>query len=168
MFHTIDVLWGQSRQLFLQYTGYRQGTWGATQITKGIFIGNLASSFDNENLKKNSIDAIVCCVNGIQNHNDIPTLHIPLSDHPDENFKPYFDKIVAFAKEHENVLFHCSYGVSRSTTAALAVILSNNPDLCVPEALSTIKEKRPCACPNKSFIKQLIDWQTDLNFKEIL
>ena len=161
MYKSIDVLWGQARQKIIEYTNYRQTEWGATEVFPGVFIGNLASAFDIEALKTHNIQGVVCTVNGITHTHDLPILHIPLSDHQDEEFKQYFDSIVEFADKYDNVLYHCSYGVSRSTTAALTVILTRNKDLALPDALEQIRKKRPSANPNIGFINQLIDWTTD-------
>jgi|TARA_B110000908_G_C10214717_1_gene432137 protein-tyrosine phosphatase len=161
MYKYLDVLWGQTRQKFIEYTNYRQTEWGATEVFPGVFIGNLASAFDIEALEQHHIQGIVCTVNGITHTHSLPILSIPLSDHQDEEFKHYFDSIVDFSNQHTNVLYHCSYGVSRSTTAALTVILTRNKDLALPDALEQIRKKRPSANPNIGFINQLIDWTTD-------
>jgi protein-tyrosine phosphatase len=160
MFTLIDTIWGKVRQYAISGLGYTQLEWGATKITNSIYIGNLASAFDKEQLHLHNINAVVCCVNGIQQVH-LPTLKIALSDSETENFKQHFDSIIEFSKQYKTILYHCSYGISRSTTAALCVILSENIELSVPEALLLIREKRECVNPNSGFIRQLIDWRTD-------
>ena len=156
----MDALWGGARQVFLEQTGFTQAEWGATEVATGIFIGNLASAFDKEELEKHDIQAIVCCVRGVV-HTTLPTLHVELTDNESENFKQHFKSIIKFANKFERVLFHCSFGVSRSTTAALVVVLSRDDDLLVTTALDNFRSTRPCCCPNDAFLGQLIDWSTD-------
>ena len=160
MWPTVDALWGSARQIFLEQSGYKQSEWGATEVATGVFVGNLASAFDKEELERHNIEAIVCFVRGVV-HTTLPTLHVELTDNEYEDFKLHFESIIAFANKFERVLFHCSFGVSRSTTAALAVVLSRDDDLLVTTALETFRLARPCCAPNDGFLGQLIDWRTD-------
>ena len=160
MFRYMDALWGGARQVFLEQTGFTQAEWGATEVSPGVFVGNLASAFDKEELEKNDIQAIVCCVRGVV-HTALPTLHVELTDNENEDFKVHFDSIIEFADKYERILYHCSFGVSRSTTAALVVVLSRDDDLLVTTALENFRSARPCCSPNDAFLGQLIDWSTD-------
>jgi protein-tyrosine phosphatase len=161
MWQRLDRVWGGARQIFLEQTGFTQARWGATEVAPGVFVGNLASAFDKEELEKHKIEAIVCCVRGVF-HTALPTLHVELTDNENEDFKQYFNEIIEFANKYERVLYHCSFGVSRSTTAALAVVLSRDDDILVTTALENFRLTRPSCRPNDNFIGQVIDWRTDV------
>ncbi|KAK9802036.1 hypothetical protein WJX73_004821, partial [Symbiochloris irregularis] len=70
-------------------------------------------------------------------------------------------------KEGGRVLVHCSQGVSRSASFAIAHVLwrtgdsSGTPKQALDAAIAAVKAAREVTNPNVGFYCQLLDWQTD-------
>jgi predicted protein tyrosine phosphatase len=62
--------------------------------------------------------------------------------------------LLAFGPEHANgsLLIHCRMGVGRSTAAALAILAERLGPGNEADALATLLEIRPCACPNLALV----------------
>lgn len=79
------------------------------------------------------------------------TLEGPKKDILEPIFK-FFDSIT----ENDNVLIHCSAGISRSTATALALLLSKGFDY--DSAIKIVYKARPQACPNDTVLKLYDDY----------
>ena len=71
-------------------------------------------------------------------------------------FAPAFDFIERNRKEG-NVLVHCTSGISRSAALLIAYMMQKY-NLTFDQALDRVRDRRPCAEPNGSFIKQLTEF----------
>jgi len=87
-----------------------------------------------------------------------PCLHINISDSPTADLLAHFPTIVKFIDRHRdencNVYVHCVKGISRSTTCLCAYLMVYL-EIGAQEALAHIRSRRPMACPNKGFMRQL-------------
>ena len=64
----------------------------------------------------------------------------------------------ASAPSRARVLVHCAFGQSRSA-AAVAAYLTKHEGHSLGEALERIRSRRPKACPNPSFLAQLVRYE---------
>ena len=105
------------------------------RITNYIFIGDWESSIDREQLINNDIKTIICVNDRFKSSKNmylyeelnINHYHIQEYDIPLTNLLKYFNKtnkiIKNSIKNEENVLVHCTMGISRSTTIVLSYLL---------------------------------------------
>lgn len=84
-----------------------------------------------------------------------------------KSFQRCNDFIQAGRQSGGNVLIHCRAGKSRSVTIATAYIMSTT-GMKWEDALDVVIKCRPCAQPNKGFLKQLEEWQTNGNVVKII
>ena len=71
-------------------------------------------------------------------------MYLPVDDKPDFDISQFFNKSNAFIEKNRkrgNVLVHCIYGISRSSTIIIAYLMrfKNSFD----EAYKIIKQQRP-------------------------
>ena len=166
-------VYGKLRSYYHYYSSDDISTDSMNEIIDGIYIGDIYSASNYNNLKKNNIKSIVCCVVGIDDlyPKYIDYLNLDLIDNCDENIIRVFDESNKFiennVKDNKNILIHCIAGVSRSVTL-LAAYLIKNYDYTPEKALEVIREKRNIANPNESFMKQLHKYHTDLEITKKL
>ncbi|PPQ84081.1 hypothetical protein CVT25_003601 [Psilocybe cyanescens] len=129
------------------------------EIIPGLWIGDLASALDVEELKSHSIFSILSAMRGrVTVHETFIRHQIKLDDTEDEDilthFLPSIHFIQAELDKGRGVLVHCQAGVSRSSTIVAAYLMySQKID---PEAaLEVIKKARPYVEPNQGFLRQL-------------
>jgi atypical dual specificity phosphatase len=153
----------------------------ASQITNRIFISDIASIMNKEELKKNGITHIVSVFNGAKETypKDFTYKLIHINDDHWVPIKNFFDETTQFIHESlENnedtkVLVHCQRGVSRSVSVVLAYLLfeQNNRsqieekiiDKRILETLKFVQSKREIAEPNKGFLKNIKEYVMKLN-----
>ena len=73
------------------------------------------------------------------------------ADHPGAPTKAEVEKILAFGKAlpaDARLLVHCFAGVSRSTAAALAIMVQHHGLDKIDDCINMLVEQRPQACPN--------------------
>jgi hypothetical protein len=92
-------------------------------------------------------------------------MRIKISDNKAANLKLYFDDIVSFIHDALNdpdarVLCHCFAGVSRSTAAIIAYLVSTGSTL--EDAHALVESKRRPTNPNTRFIRDLINYEEEL------
>lgn len=136
-------------------------------IVPGLLaVGDIFSGSSVGVLRDMGIRAIVACVGTLPLHDSIyrqagiDVLQIPINDTPSENIKQYFANtnrfIHRYVQASQGVLVHCQAGVSRSVTIVMAYLLSHVcSEISVWSLLDWIRQRRPCANPNRGFIKQL-------------
>ncbi len=151
---------------------YGDGSWEASLVVMpkikngmergSIWLGGLSSAYDRQALKKHDITRIVCAVYDInpifKDDPDIIYYKVPVIDSPRENIFEYFTKASEFIEQSissgKNVLIHCVYGVSRSSTLLCAYFIKYD-NLSVTDAVIKIKRARPQVKPNIGFLRQL-------------
>lgn len=166
-------VYGKLRSYYHYYSSENISNDSMNEIIDGIYVGDIYSASNYNNLKDNEIKSIVCCVVGIDDlyPKYIDYLNLDLIDNCDENITRVFDQSNDFIESNVNnnkkILIHCIAGVSRSVTL-LACYLIKKYDYTPEKALEIIREKRNVANPNESFMKQLHKYYTDLQIKKKL
>ncbi|CAF1163554.1 unnamed protein product [Rotaria sordida] len=136
-----------------------------TEILPRIFVGNILDAQNLDRLNQNGITHIV------NSTPDLPLfwekecqyMRVDVLDLPSENIRKYFDKTFQFIDEAlhiktNNVLVHCSAGISRSPTLVLAYMIKKY-HMTLDEAFNKMRQLRQIVDPNISFIVQLRDWE---------
>ena len=132
-------------------------------ILDNIYIGDIYDAHNIEELEKNNINNVISIVPGCENiynnieykinHNCFQAI-----DNLEQDLTQYFEKtsslIENIVEKKEKVLIHCICGVSRSVTILLAYLIIKR-GYTLKDGLELIKNKRPIANPNESFLKQL-------------
>lgn len=164
--YPIAYTWGKSKSLAMPYiTMARETTWGsapfnATAITDDIYIGDLASSCNLDELKKHGITHIISVVIGVDPiyPEEFTYKNIFVNDVEWADLSPYFDPCYEFIedaiKSGGKVLVHCMCGVSRSTTIVASYLIKKR-QMKADDVIAYIKSKRDCINPNPSFRSQL-------------
>lgn len=148
-----------------------------SQITNHIFLSNWNISQDFNKLEKNNIKTIITIntvykpqsildkykENGITHH------MIELDDNHNENIEKYFEStsniIQKSCDKKENILVHCTAGISRSASIIIAYLIQKsyqirkNEKLVYPVILKMVKKERPIIQPNPGFERQLLHWE---------
>lgn len=134
------------------------------RIIDNIFLGNWADSTDEQKLKHNNIKCILTLnkdnVHTEKNRNMFDRLgirheYVQIQDSLDANILPYIDSSIRFLKKcDDNVLVHCTAGVSRSVSIVVAYLM-NEKNMSYEKAIDYVRKRRPIANPNPSFVQQL-------------
>jgi len=143
------------------------GKFEANEIIKDIYLGNIDSCYDHNELKKIGITHIISVIEGFNppypedfNYfviNALDTLNTELKD----CFKISNKFIDDALNNNGKVLIHCMAGRSRSVTILGAYIIKNfGTD--VKNAIGSIKSKRDIIEPNENFINQLEEYYKNL------
>jgi protein-tyrosine phosphatase len=142
------------------------------EIEPLLYLGSVDAFKDKKFVSK--IDAVVSITRiatedfglpsriSVQNKNH---LDICLADHEDSDISQHFDESYEFITNHilegHSVFVHCAAGISRSATLVAAYLMRVNKWTAY-EALSLLKEKRPCIRPNDGFLEQLLLFEKNL------
>ncbi|NBP15694.1 dual specificity protein phosphatase family protein [bacterium] len=143
----------------LKYTNILPNRFEATKIFDNLFLGNIDSSYDYNELKRLGITHIVSVIQGYVPPfpNDFEYLVINAMDDENTNIMEVFDDAVRFIEEgmeNGKVLVHCFAGRSRSATIVLAYIIKKF-GMDVEKSLKFLKGCRDIVQPNKYFMEQL-------------
>jgi dual specificity MAP kinase phosphatase len=100
---------------------------------------------------------------------DFKYLHVRLADSPDRNkadLLGVLDQAFACIEEARNsekgaALVHCSVGMSRSASVAIAYLMRFQ-QMTLYDAFVFTKTKRPVTAPNCGFMEQLIEYERRL------
>lgn len=128
-------------------------------LENSLHVGSSVDAHDLDFLKENEITAIVSLGSKlpepiIQRFGATNYLHINISDSSQENILQHFPRVNKFIDSHQTTLLHCMAGISRSSTCAIAYIMSKQSLSC-REAYEFVQKRRPIIGPNFSFIGQL-------------
>ncbi|GAB0086877.1 Dual specificity protein phosphatase [Sergentomyia squamirostris] len=95
----------------------------------------------------------------------IQYLQIPITDHWSQDVSVYFPTAIQFIDEARTkgaaVLVHCLAGVSRSVTVTLAYLMHAR-SLCLNDAFSLVRSRKPDVSPNFHFMEQLHSFERQL------
>lgn len=138
-------------------------------IIDNVYVGNWAASVSQPMLKRNKIGAILT-LNYENRHNagdenmfkELGIKHkvIIIQDSQMANIKQHLNDALNFVaaastnKAAPNVLIHCTAGISRSASVAIAYVIRKKK-YSAQEALNFVKSRRPIVWPNNSFFRQL-------------
>ena len=143
---------------------YRDDTFEATEVLDGLWLGDIRSCSNADNLKERNIEVIISCYLGCSANFpfDFKYEKADLRDTEDENIlddiKRLVPEIHKYLTENSAVLVHCMAGRSRSTSL-VAAYLMRYKNMTRDEALEFIKDKRSCIKPNQGYIDQLLEYE---------
>jgi protein-tyrosine phosphatase len=131
------------------------------EILSRLYLGSYPSSLNKDWLKETKITHIISC-REIKHNNEFAGIkYIDVIMHDIESQKlaepceTIFKHIQQILSEKENcILIHCTAGVSRSAAAVIYCVMKTQK--CnYSKAVDLVSKKRPCICPNSSFVEQL-------------
>ncbi|KAL4269137.1 protein-tyrosine-phosphatase [Pleurotus pulmonarius] len=129
------------------------------EIIHGLWIGDLPSALDVDNLKEHGIFSILSAMRGrVTIHETFIRHQILLDDTEDADILTHFLPSISFIQNEldkgRGVLVHCQAGMSRSV-AIVAAYLMYTKNLDVQGALELIIKSHPNISPNEGFLAQL-------------
>ncbi|XP_037901071.1 dual specificity protein phosphatase Mpk3 [Glossina fuscipes] len=139
------------------------------EIIPGLFLGNAMHSCDARALQKYNIKYILNVTKDLPNvfeaSGGIQYLQIPITDHYSQDLAMHFPAAIQFIEEARSnnsaVLVHCLAGVSRSVTVTLAYLM-RALDLCLNDAFTLVRDRKPDVSPNFHFMQQLHSFERQL------
>ena len=139
-------------------------TFEANEIIPNIWLGNLKSGINYNELKNHNIKRIVIVILGAQPRypNNFDYMVLPVRDISTENIGIHFHKAHKFidegVKQGEGVLIHCVAGISRSATIVISYLMKTL-NLTYQEAEMKTKSKRPFIRVNDGFREILLNFE---------
>jgi protein-tyrosine phosphatase len=150
-----------------------------SKIDTGLFVGNEKASCDLSMLQENNITSVVSLVRDPLGRWGSPTyrslipqnrhLFIPVLDSDTQDILVHIPRICDFIDEQlagpstpesatdTNILIHCTWGISRSATAAIAYLMRTRHE-SLDVILEFVRTKRKVK-PSETFLDQLRVWQ---------
>jgi len=140
-------------------------------IIDGLYLGSYDSAQNYDELKKRNIKFIVNLVPDmtLEFTKKIDYLHIQIQDSSDQNLLSILPSCIDFISKgikKNSVLVHCGAGISRASSVVIAYLMSAKRD-SFENIWAFVKERRPWACPNSGFQRQLKlfkEWEYQINF----
>ena len=155
-------------------TNYWLGSNGfeANSIIDGVFLGNIHSVYDHEQLQQIGITHIISAIAGFEppfpeNYN---YLVVDALDSENSCIGESFEPCCQFIKEaivnNGKVLIHCMAGRSRSASIVGAYLIKEfgmNTD----RAIAAMQNRRSIVQPNSAFVNQLKDFYNEMHGKNV-
>jgi dual specificity phosphatase 12 len=163
-FYYTTWLYGKMRSYLQPYLSTKFNT---NEIVPNLFIGDIASAYNKQELKELGITHVVTAILGVTPifPQDFVYKNIPLRDIPGEHIDSYFIKSNEFISKAISgggkVFVHCMCGVSRSATLVAAYLMYEYGLTC-EAAVKLLQRKRTCVDPNEGFRQQLEVFQNSL------
>ncbi|KAH8396045.1 hypothetical protein KR222_002279 [Zaprionus bogoriensis] len=133
------------------------------EVETGLFLGNLTAATHMETLKAFKITHIltldsVPLPQHIVDSSFLTTKYVQIADMPREDILQHLESCVEFianaVAQQLNVLVHCYFGVSRSSSAVIAYVMQRH-NLDYQAAFDVVRAKRRFVQPNVGFVAQL-------------
>ncbi|XP_062140739.1 dual specificity protein phosphatase MPK-4 [Drosophila sulfurigaster albostrigata] len=133
------------------------------EVETGLFLGNLTAATHMETLKSFKITHIltldsVPLPQHIVDTSFLTTKYVQIADMPREDILQHLEACVEFIanalEQQQNVLVHCYFGVSRSSSAVIAYVMKAH-QLDYQAAYEMVRAKRRFVQPNAGFVAQL-------------
>jgi hypothetical protein len=143
------------------------------EIIPGLYVGDIASAYNKNALKKTGITHVVTAVLGISPifPKEFQYENFPLRDITNQNIEYCFERsnkyISKAIRNNGKVLVHCLCGVSRSSTLVAAFLMYEFGLTC-EDAIKLLQSKRACVQPNDGFKVQLRNFENQLQHRNIL
>jgi protein-tyrosine phosphatase len=125
---------------------------------------------DETFIKNKNISCIVCVAEKLKINNkdsNVKVYKYELSDDDYCNISLYFDEITNIINKENIVLVNCVAGISRSSTIVIAYIMKYYK-LDLKNTFIGVRNERNRICPNKNFMKCLLDYELSLFGKNSL
>jgi len=137
------------------------------KITPSLFIGDVASSCNLEELKKLGITHILSAILGAveQFPGEFVYKNVSIRDMESEDIYPHLSESIDYMDDAitsgGKVFVHCICGVSRSATLIAAYLIKKGK-ITAEKAITQIHDIRNCVDPNPTFRKQLKEYEQQL------
>jgi protein-tyrosine phosphatase len=139
-------------------------------IKNKLYLGDMFSANDELLIKEKNISCIISVAENLKVTNSNPNIQIyryNLSDDYNCNISLYFDEISEIINNEKIVLVNCVAGISRSSTIVIAYIMKYY-NLSLKDAFLYVRNRRNQICPNKQFMKYLLNYELSLFGKNSL
>lgn len=139
-------------------------------IKNKLYLGDMFSANDEILIKEKNISCIVSVAENLKIINTNPNIKIykyNFSDDYNCNISLYFDEIGEIINNESIVLVNCVAGISRSSTIVIAYIMKYYK-LNLKDTFLYVRNKRNQICPNKKFMKYLLNYELSLFGKNSL
>ncbi|XP_038072484.1 dual specificity protein phosphatase 10-like [Patiria miniata] len=142
----------------------------ATQLLTFLYVGNEKDAADLEFLQQERIGNVLNVTQSVpcfhQETSNINYKRISVRDNCLANLKRHFEEAFVFIeaarRRHEKVLIHCSGGISRSSTVAIAYIMRYR-GMAMSKAYNLVKSRRTIINPNLNFVGQLAAYEKTIS-----
>jgi atypical dual specificity phosphatase len=133
--------------------------------SKKLYLGDMFDANNDTDLREKNISTIICVAEGVKvnqlSNTNIQVYKYNLQDTDNCNISVYFDEISDIIHKQDNVLVNCAAGISRSATIVIAYIMKYY-NLTLKQAFLYVRKKRNQICPNKTFMKYLLEYENKL------
>jgi protein-tyrosine phosphatase len=139
-------------------------------IKKKLYLGDMFDANNEIFIKNKNISCIVCVAEKLKINNkdsNVKVYKYELSDDDYCNISLYFDEITNIINKENIVLVNCVAGISRSSTIVIAYIMKYYK-LDLKNTFIGVRNERNIICPNKNFMKCLLDYELSLFGKNSL
>lgn len=144
-----------------------------SKITENIYLGSFRAARDKDLLKRKY--GITHVVNGTTDDNPWPEHflyhHVTMTDDARQDIRHQLGGCIAFideAVEHRGrVLIYSDRGTSRSAALTIAYLMYSTQGMSVHEAYVFVKDRRYIVDPNRSFRRQLSQWESSGQLEEL-
>ena len=134
----------------------------AVEVTRGVYIGSVGAAKNANALRALGVTHVLTACGGMPREgfypDDFEYATCAVDDKPDAAIEEHFDRCFDFIRDalarDGKVLVHCFQGKSRSATIC-AMYMMRALGMDLDEAMTAIREVRPCAQPNSGFIRAL-------------
>ena len=171
-------IWARNEWLYYYYGKLRTGmqkyiddTFESTEIIENLWLGAVSSSCNREMLHENGIETVVSAILGSSAAYpfDFNYERSKLRDVEDEDIKKEFYRLLPIIHSelinNKGVLVHCIFGRSRSASIVAAYLIKYK-NMTTEEAIRFIKNKRSQVSPNKSYIRQLKEFEEEISLQK--
>jgi hypothetical protein len=143
---------------------------GASAILPGLYLGAEADASNLEGLKEHKIGWILNVANDVQDFfpGQFNYLRLEVKDMGmDQGISRVFDSGISFVKDrkdnkgNDGVLIHCKYGMNRSATMMIAVVMELQ-GWSLRETVEHVKKRRPVITPLSDNQRELAAFEVKL------
>jgi len=138
----------------------------AQEVVPNLYIGSISAAKCTHQLKTKRINHVLSISTNPPSldHKDFNCLAIDIEDEEKKDIASYFQQCHQFIENGRKlggILIHCTAGVSRSATVVISYLMNI---FFKPfwDCFQYLQKIRPCIQPNKGFISQLLNYETQV------
>ena len=132
-----------------------------SEILPGLLLGSVKNAADYAGLVRNGVTTVVNATVAMDHffESKFEYVRVPMEDTkgagvPEGEFRKGVAAVAACVEAERPVLVHCFMGASRSVAVVLAYLCWHK-GMALDEAYAFVRERRPCAAVNQSFLAWL-------------